>query len=138
MNRNWLTVEAPLPYNISDLTLMDRLDTEQFGYLTTKGRKTGSPHTIEIWFAMSPDDRKLYMLSGGRDNADWVRNIRSHPQVTIRVGNRTIEGSGRVIEDREEEVVARKLVVTKYYGREYNPSGGWEAESLPVAIDLTG
>ena len=79
------------------------------------------------------------MLSGGRGKADWVRNIRKNPQVNIRVGARTIRGNGRVIENgEEEEVLARKLVIAKYYGREYNPSGGWEAESLPVAFDLIG
>ena len=110
---------------------------EQLCYLTTAGRNTGEAHTIEIWFAAAPDEQTLYMLSGGRDKADWVRNILKSPQVTIRAGGRTITGNGRVIEDREEAVLARKLVVAKYYGREYDPSGGWEAESLPVAFDLT-
>ncbi len=110
---------------------------EQFCYLTTAGRNTGDTHTIEIWFAAAPDEQALYMLSGGRDKADWVRNVRKNPKVTIRVGERTISGNGRVIEDDEEEILARKLVVAKYYGREYTPSGGWEAESLPVAFDLT-
>ena len=113
-------------------------DAKQFCYLTTVGRNTGNPHTIEIWFALSDDGRTLYMLSGGRDKADWVRNILKNPNATIRVGNETISGNGRVVEDDEEEVLARKLVVAKYYGREYNPSGGWEATSLPVAVDLTG
>ena len=111
---------------------------EQFCYLTTAGRKTGNPHTIEIWFAAAPDEQTLYMLSGGGSKADWVRNILNNSQLTIRVGERTITGKGRVIEDGAEEVLARKLVVAKYYGREYNPSGGWEAGSLPVAVDITG
>ena len=110
---------------------------EQFCYLTTAGRNTGNPHTIEIWFAATPNVQTLYMLSGGGDKADWVRNILKNPQVSIRVGDVTVTGSGRVIEDDEEEVLARKLVIAKYYGREYNPSGGWEATSLPVAFDLT-
>ncbi len=33
------------------------------------------PHEIEIWFA--DDDDTLYMLSGGGDRSDWVRNLRS-------------------------------------------------------------
>ena len=112
--------------------------SKQFCYLTTVGRNSGDAHTIEIWFAAAPDGQTLYMLSGGGDRADWVRNIGKNPQVTIRVGDQTISGNGRVIEGDEEAVLARKLVVAKYYGREYNPSGGWEAESLPVAVDITG
>ncbi len=127
-----------MPYNKSGLSDTQSWDAEQFCYLTTAGRSTGNPHTIEIWFALAPDGQTLYMLSGGSGKADWVRNILKNPQVTIRVGERTITGNGRVIEDDEEEVLARKLVVAKYYRREYNPSGGWEATSLPVAFDLTG
>ncbi len=36
---------------------------EQFCYLTTTGRKTGRPHTIEIWFGFANDT--FYLLSGG-------------------------------------------------------------------------
>ncbi len=38
---------------------------EQYCYLTTTGRVTGRPHTIEIWFAL--DGGTLYMLAGGRE-----------------------------------------------------------------------
>ena len=31
---------------------------ESYCYLTTRGRVTGQPHTIEIWFGM-PDDADL-------------------------------------------------------------------------------
>ena len=34
---------------------------DDFCYLTTTGRVTGQPHTIEIWFAVG--GRTLYMLS---------------------------------------------------------------------------
>jgi hypothetical protein len=36
-------------------------------YLTTTGRVSGRPHTIEIWFALQ--DRTLYVLSGWRRSA---------------------------------------------------------------------
>jgi deazaflavin-dependent oxidoreductase (nitroreductase family) len=109
---------------------------EQFGYLTTTGRRTGKPHIIEIWFAMEPDGRTVYMLSGGRDRADWVRNILRNPDVQFRIGSRSYRGRGRVVPDGAEERTARKLVVAKYYGRDYVHSRGWEATSLPVAVDL--
>jgi hypothetical protein len=58
---------------------------EDFCYLTTIGRVSGRSHTIEIWFALN--ERTLYMLSGGRDKSDWVKNaIRSpgrHASSTI-------------------------------------------------------
>lgn len=35
---------------------------EDFCYLTTRGRVSGQPHEIEIWFAA--DGETLYMLAG--------------------------------------------------------------------------
>jgi deazaflavin-dependent oxidoreductase (nitroreductase family) len=112
------------------------LSTEQYCYLTTTGRVSGKPHTIEIWFAGSPEEYTIYMLAGGGHRADWVKNIEKDPDVSVRAGKLTLKGIGRVVTGEEEALKARKLVVAKYYGREYNPSGGWEATSLPIAIDL--
>ncbi len=36
---------------------------DDFCYLTTRGRVSGRPHEIEIWFAL--EGRTLYLLSGG-------------------------------------------------------------------------
>jgi len=51
---------------------------EAFVYLTTVGRRTGRAHRIEIWFAIH--NERLYLMSGGRDRADWVRNLMRNPQ----------------------------------------------------------
>ncbi|HEY0072230.1 MAG TPA: nitroreductase family deazaflavin-dependent oxidoreductase [Chloroflexia bacterium] len=115
---------------------MDTLAREQYCYLTTVGRGTGNPHTIEIWFAMPEDGRSLYMLAGGGNHADWVKNIRHEPGVQVRIGGRVLSGEGRVVTDPAEEKLARRLVVAKYYGRERVRTTGWEATSLPVAVDL--
>jgi deazaflavin-dependent oxidoreductase (nitroreductase family) len=109
---------------------------EQFCYLTTSGRKSGGRHTVEMWFAVRPGGRALYMLSGGRERSDWVKNIRHNPRVEVRISGRTFSGQGRVVQDPEEDLLARKLVVAKYYGRDKLHSSGWEVESLPVAVDL--
>jgi deazaflavin-dependent oxidoreductase (nitroreductase family) len=114
------------------------LAREQFCYLTTIGRVTGKPHTIEIWFAIEPEGRTLYMLSGGGDRADWVKNIGRNAQVEVRIRDRVFAGRGRVVPDGEEERLARRLIVAKYYGRDRVHKTGWEAESLPVAVDLAG
>jgi deazaflavin-dependent oxidoreductase (nitroreductase family) len=124
----------------SGLDELQTLASEQYCYLTTTGRKSGNRHTIEIWFAIPldpvPGAHTLYMLSGGRDRSDWVRNVQNDPQVEVRFSNRTFKGRGRIVQDPEEEQTARKLVVLKYYGRDHLASTGWEAESLPVALDL--
>jgi deazaflavin-dependent oxidoreductase (nitroreductase family) len=115
---------------------MDTMAREQYCYLTTVGRRYGNPHTIEIWFAMPEGGRSLYMLAGGGDRSDWVKNLRQDPSVQVRIGDRVFSGQGRIVTEAAEEQLARRLVVSKYYGREEVRTTGWEATSLPVAVDL--
>ena len=122
--------------NASSANSMDNLAREQYCYLTTVGRRTGNPHTIEIWFALPEDDHSLYMLAGGGDRSDWVKNLRQDPSVQVRIGDRVFSGQGRIVTEAAEEQLARRLVVSKYYGREEVRTTGWEATSLPVAVDL--
>ena len=109
------------------------LADEDFCYLTTKGRITGRPHEIEIWFAL--DGETLYMLSGGRDGSDWVKNILRTPEVTVRIGGEHFEGRGRVVDDAEEDELARTLLLAKY---ERNPGSlsNWRRRALPVAVEM--
>ncbi len=108
------------------------LASEDFCYLTTTGRVTGRPHEIEIWFAL--DGQALYMLSDS-DSSDWVKNLRKTPKVTVRVAARTFEGRARVVEDRDEDELARRLLIEKYERRPGSLSN-WRRTALPVAVDL--
>jgi deazaflavin-dependent oxidoreductase (nitroreductase family) len=106
---------------------------DDFCYLTTRGRVTGEPHEIEIWFAI--DGATLYMLAGAGRRSDWVRNVEADPAVTIRVRNVTEPAAGRVVGDPTEERLARTLLFDKYEPR--NPGlAGWREAALPVAFDL--
>ncbi len=106
---------------------------EDFCYLTTTGRVTGRPHTIEIWFAL--DGHTLYMLSGGRDRSDWVKNLQRSPEVTIRIADERFEGHARVVEEGEEDELARSLLIEKYESTPGSLSN-WRRTALPVAVDL--
>jgi deazaflavin-dependent oxidoreductase (nitroreductase family) len=112
------------------------LADEKFCYLTTIGRITGRPHEIEIWFALGDLGHTLYLLSGGRDRSDWVKNLRRNPEVTVRVDGERFDGQARIVEDEEEDGLARHLLVEKY---ERNPGSlaNWRRTALPVAVDLT-
>ena len=116
------------------MPLDNRLADEDFCYLTTTGRVTGNPHTIEIWFAA--DANTLYILSGGRDRSDWVKNIRARPKVSVRIAETHFEATGRILAPGDEDATARKLVAGKY-PRYSGDLDDWERTALPVAIDLT-
>jgi len=111
------------------------LADEDFCYLTTVGRVSGRPHVIEIWFALGDESHILYMLAGGRDRSDWVKNLRRNPEVTVRIAGESFEGRARVVERDEEDALARRLLVEKY---ERSPCSlaGWRRTALPVAVDL--
>jgi deazaflavin-dependent oxidoreductase (nitroreductase family) len=104
-----------------------------FGYLTTTGRVSGRSHRIEIWFALH--DGVVYLLSGGRDAADWVRNILVTPEVVFGIGDVRRLTRARVVEPgTQEDALARRLLLEKYGGAGENLDG-WARTSLPVAID---
>lgn len=115
---------------------LESLASEAFCYITTTGRRTGNPHEIEIWFALN--DRTLYMLSGGRERSDWVRNIVQTPQVKVRIAGTTLDGRGRTVTDPEEDALARRLLLDKYSPTYAGDLSDWGRSALPVAIDLPG
>ncbi len=112
----------------------------EFCYLTTTGRRSGRAHAIEIWFACPPDGdgHTLYMLAGGRDGSDWVRNLLHDPAATIRIAGRTWPASARTVpSDTTEDGLARELLCAKYQGwRPGQPLGEWGRTALPLAFRL--
>jgi deazaflavin-dependent oxidoreductase (nitroreductase family) len=113
---------------------LQQLADEDFCYLTTTGRITGRPHTIEIWFALS--GCSLYMLSGGRERSDWVKNALHHPEVQVRINGTVFTGQARLVKDTAEDALARRLVAGKYTPRTTDDLRDWSRTSLPVAVEL--
>jgi deazaflavin-dependent oxidoreductase (nitroreductase family) len=105
-----------------------------FCYVTTTGRSSGRPHTIEIWFALH--DGRVYMLSGGGDASDWVKNIRVNPTVGLRIGDRDMICRASVVQDKGEDALARRLLVEKYQPRYSGDLEEWRNTSLLVAVEL--
>ena len=108
---------------------------EEYCYLTTTGRVSGNPHEIEIWFGIQ--DGTLYMLSGGMDKSDWVRNLLKNPSVTVRIAKHTFNATARIVKDEGEETMARYLLAEKYQEWEDGKTlSDWARTALVVAIDL--
>jgi deazaflavin-dependent oxidoreductase (nitroreductase family) len=117
------------------MATLERLADENVCYLTTIGRRSGERHTIEIWFALH--DSTLYLLSGGGDTADWVRNLRKTSAVRVRVGGRTLEGKAREVTAPEEDALARRLLDEKYMSwKSGRRLSSWARGALPIAVDL--
>jgi deazaflavin-dependent oxidoreductase (nitroreductase family) len=104
---------------------LQNLAEEQFLHLTTIGRTTGLPREIEIWFVVCRE--RFYLFAETGEAAGWVKNTRRNPKVTVRIGQRQMDSTARVLDpqaDRKlwDEVAA--IAVRKY---------GW-GDGLPVEI----
>ena len=112
---------------------------ESYCYLTTTGRVTGDPHTIEIWFDMTDDGAELYLLSGGGARSDWVKNLRADPSVSVRIGSRQAEehaGVARVIEAGDEDDAVRRMLAGKYQGwDESKTMSSWARTALCIVVE---
>lgn len=106
-----------------------------FCYVTTTGRRTGNPHTIEIWFAVSPTAPTLYILTY-RDS-DTVRNLRKDASVTVRIGGGDYRATARLVDPGSgEQTEARRLIVDKYQSLGASDLESWGADALLVAFDV--
>lgn len=113
---------------------MQAFATEPFCYLTTTGRRTGRPHTIEIWFAV--DRASVYVMAGGRETSDWVRNLIAAPSVQLRIRDQQWDATARIVDpDTDEDARVRPLLRDKYAARE-DDLVSWARTALPVALEL--
>ena len=115
--------------------LLLSLSSEDYCYLTTKGRVSGRAHEIEIWFGVHGN--ALYLLSGGGEGADWVKNLLKEPSVTVRIREHTFTGVARVVRVAEEDTRARYMLAEKYQEwKEGKTLSDWARTALVVGIDL--
>jgi deazaflavin-dependent oxidoreductase (nitroreductase family) len=106
---------------------------EDFCYDTTVGRRSGNPHTIEIWFGYRAGT--IYLMAGN-PRSDWVRNIEANPAVETRVGDETWAARGRIVSDSGEDAMVRRMLASKYQAwREGHPLSRWATTAQPVAIE---
>ncbi|MGE5250541.1 MAG: nitroreductase/quinone reductase family protein [Bacteroidota bacterium] len=117
-------------------SLLSHLAREEYCYLTTRGRVTGRPHEIEIWFGLQGS--MLYFLSGGGESSDWVKNMHADPAVQVRIAGQTLAGRARFTMGTDEEHMARRLLASKYQNwREGRRLSEWARTALPVAVQIS-
>ena len=100
-------------------------------HVTTTGRRTGRPHTVEIWCVAVGD--ALYLMAGSGERSDTIRNARADPAVTVRVGAETRAGTASFVDDPAEDAAVRAAMVAKY---ETAPGelASWGATALPLRL----
>jgi deazaflavin-dependent oxidoreductase (nitroreductase family) len=107
----------------------------EFCYLTTTGRASGRPHTIEIWFVAH--EGSAYLMAGdGR--SDWVQNLRRDPHVRLRIDDVEVDAVARVVDDDAQDPrqpVVRERMADKYDEREADGSlSTWARRAVVVEV----
>ena len=93
---------------------MADLEREQYLYLTTRGRKTGRPREIEIWFTYRAG--RFYIIAEF-DTSNWLQNVRAQAEVQIRVAEESFPAYARILAsdaDGELRSQIQELSRTKY------------------------
>lgn len=109
---------------------------EEDAHLTTRGRASGEPHEVDLYFGV--EGERIYFLAGGGAELDWVKNVVASPQVSVRIGGASFRGTARVIAPGEEDAHVRRLLAAKYERwHEGKPLSSWARVALPVAVDVT-
>lgn len=115
-----------------DLTQFEK---EDYCYLTTRGRVTGKPHEIEIWFVVH--EGVLYIMSGNMEKSDWVKNLLKEPNVSIRIAGQTFSALAALLDDKTLENIVRLKMANKYNEKEGNELSEWAQTALVVKFILS-
>lgn len=76
---------------------LEALASHQTVEMTTRGRRSGKPRRIEIWW-FHVDGRLI--VTGTPGKRDWLANLRADPNLTIHVDGRDLSGSATLVDDR--------------------------------------
>jgi deazaflavin-dependent oxidoreductase (nitroreductase family) len=72
--------------------------------LTTRGKRTGRPHTVPLLYLRDQDDLVVIASWGGRPyHPDWYTNLEAHPRATVQVSDRTWNVSATTMNGAERE-----------------------------------
>lgn len=113
---------------------LSQFEKEEYCYLTTRGRVTGNPHEIEIWFIVY--ENSLYLMSGGMDKSDWVKNLLKEPLVTLRLAGQTFPAVASLLDDKTTELLIRTAMAIKYNEWEGKELSQWAKTALVVKFEL--
>jgi len=93
----------------------NNFDREQYLYLTTRGRRSGLPREIEIWFTYRDG---LFYLIAEYPTSHWLQNLQAHPETQVRVGGEKFAARARIVSAQTELDLHRAIadLSIKKYG----------------------
>jgi deazaflavin-dependent oxidoreductase (nitroreductase family) len=101
---------------------------EQYLYLTTRGRKSGLPREIEIWF--TEYDGRYYVIAE-HVTSQWLKNLQACPDVQVRIADEHFPASARVITATSDSGLLR--TVQEALRQKYGWGDGVVVELAPLS-----
>lgn len=111
---------------------LQALNRESLVHLTVRGRKSGKPHTVKIWFAVG--NGKVYVTSARGMDANWVKNLRKNSDATLRIGSTTLHGTAVWREDAGVRAEILPLFLRKYFLAKVFKWIGWYKQEFAFEI----
>lgn len=105
--------------------------------LTTRGRKSGQPRAVTIWFVIA-GPREIVVQHATSPVAQWYRNLEHDPEVTVDFGDGPLRGRAEPIRDAAaiRDVLDRILEKHPIAGRVIQFKGR-KAEKMAARIRFT-
>ena len=115
---------------------VQRVVGKTFALLTVTGAKTGRRYTVPVQYLMRDGEFVVGTLRTRR----WWRNVRTHPEVEMRIAGAWMDGLARIASDDEERSFLTDLLATepkfaKFYGLEPDESGMVSNEEVEQLLE---
>jgi deazaflavin-dependent oxidoreductase (nitroreductase family) len=81
-------------------------DSSPYLYLTTRGRTTGRPREVEIWYTQVAD---TFYIIAEYETSQWVSNLRANSDVQIRVNQSNFAAVARILSPETEPELVRTV-----------------------------
>lgn len=94
--------------------------------ITVEGRRTRKAYSTPVWFVEQKN--KIFLLPVKGSDTNWYKNIRINPNVTLTVGERSLQAKAEPIDDPD-----RVKEVVKMFGAKY---GSGEIKKWYTKLDV--
>jgi deazaflavin-dependent oxidoreductase (nitroreductase family) len=96
---------------VTGLNVLTKYAGERTIKMTTYGRRTGRPHTVIIWFGVSPQGRVFVSSLRTRD---WVKNLLANPRAEVEVKDVKVKVRAVPVESQDDQQLVKEIWRRKY------------------------
>ena len=97
--------------------------------MTTRGRKSGKPREIEIWFT---ELEGCFFVIAEYDTSNWLQNLRADPAVEVRVVERRLSAQARVLSPENDSQL--RGAIQELSRQKYGWGDGTVVELRPLEL----